>query len=241
MKIKPFYCFFALFCLTFGIQKSVLCAAAELSDEDKTAIAEIQKNNQLQKENEISIQKYLKKHPNSMTAQSDEYWDLAWHARLADSGDAISQFVIAKAYEEGKNVNENPKKAVAFYKMACDNKIAEACMRLGEIYSENKILLADAEKALYWYTKGGKLNYTPAQFKVAALYADQEDFEAACLWLEKALKVLFPKQKDLTTHSSQLVMYQNLKKRKEQAALRGVKNQWRHEGEWLTLTSIELP
>ncbi len=241
MKIKPFYCFFLLFGLTFLTQKSILCRAAELSDDDKAAIMEIQKHNQLQKKNEISLQKYLKKNPNSMRAQSDEYWDLAWHARLADSGDADSQFVIAQAYEAGKNVDENPQKAVSFYQKACDNHVPEACMRLGEIYSENKILLSDSEKALYWFAKAGKLNYTPAQFKVATLYAAQEDFNAACLWLEKALKNLFPNEKDLISHSPQLAVYRNLKKQKEQAELRGVKHQWRHESDWLKLTSVELP
>lgn len=240
MKMKPFYFIFFLFGAALMIQRPVLSFAAELSEEDKAAIQEIEENNRLQKKNEISIQKYLKKNPNSMTAQSDEYWDLAWHARLADAGDANSQYVIAKAYEEGKNVDENPQKAVSFYQMACDNQLPEACMRLGEIYSENKILLADVDKSLYWFTKAGKLNYTPAQFKVANLYADREDFKAACLWLEEALKHLFPDEKNLASHSPQLVVYQSLKQRQENAAAHGVKQSWRHEGEWLPLTAVQL-
>ena len=72
-------------------------------------------------------------------------------------------------------------------------------MRLGEIYSENKILLADVDKSLYWFTKAGKLNYTPAQFKVANLYADRDDFKAASLWLEEKFSKPFPAVSGVST------------------------------------------
>lgn len=175
-----------------------------------------------------------------MKPRSDAYWNLAWYARLADAGDPDSQYIIAKAYENGENVDQNPRKAVAFYQKACDNKHAESCMRLGEIYLENKILQKDSEKALYWFAKAGKLNYTPAQFKVASLYAEQENFNAARRWEEQALKSIFPNEKKLTDRSPRLAVYQQLEARREAARKRGVVRDWRHEGNWLDLTGVRL-
>ena len=229
MKKKLFYFIFSVF-LTTGLTVSPVCAdMSDFSDEVQAEIKKIQKHNKEQEKNEMSLNKFYQKNPNSMTPQDDDYWDLAWHARLADQGDEESQFVIAEAYEKGKDVIKNPQKAVAFYKKSCDQKHISACMRLGAIYLENKWLKADKEKALYWYTKAAKEEYTPAQFKVASLYEEQNDYIAAVLWMEQAVKTLFPQASDLADHAPELTHWRNMAKLQEKMKARGVKNLLLHE------------
>ena len=123
----------------------------------------------------------------------------------------------------------NPQKAVAFYKKSCDQKHISACMRLGAIYQENKWLQADIEKSLYWYTKAAKENYTPAQFKVAAIYEKQHDYISAVIWMEEALKSLFPKASDLADHAPELKHLRYMADMQQQMKPRGVKRLLLHE------------
>ena len=201
MKKKLFYFSLPLFFLVCILGTGLHVYCAELSAEDKAEIVAIEKHNKEQEKNKLTLEKFYKENPNSMTPQDDDYWDLAWHARLADYGDKDSQYVVAQAYEQGRDVDANPRKAVAFYERSCDQDHIDACMRLGEIYTENKWVKPDREKALYWYVRAAKSNYTPAQFKVSQLYEEQGDYRAAIQWLEQALKTLFPKAKDLADHS----------------------------------------
>ncbi len=229
MKIKYFYPIFVVFFGTVFISVPSISYGAELDEEDKAEIKAIQEHNKKQEMNRVSLDKYQKENPNSMTAQPDEYWDLAWHARLADYGDEESQYIIARAYDTGNQVDQNPKKAVAFYQKAGDQGHIDACMRLGEIYTENKYVKSDSDKALYWYTKAGKNGYVQAQLKVSELYKSKGDYVAAVLWREAGLKQLFPKANDLAEHAPELVELRRLAAIQKKMNARGVKNAVLHE------------
>ncbi len=236
MKIKYFYPIGLIF---FGIAAFVVpnCSfAASLDKEDLAEIQKIKEHNKQQEKNRVSLDKFQKENPNSMTARSEEYWDLAWHARLADYGDEESQFVIAQAYDVGNEVDQNPKKAVAFYEKAADQGHIDACMRLGEIYRENKWIKRDDEKSLYWYSKAAKAGYVQAQLKVSELYKEKGEYESAVKWLETGLKQLFPDSKDLTKTSPELVELRRLAKIQQKMNKRGVYKTVLHEN---CLTSFE--
>ena len=207
----------------------VISVAAELDEEDLAEIRKIQEHNKKQEQNRVSLNKYQKENPNSMTAQPDEYWDLAWHARLADYGDEKSQYVIARAYDIGQQVDQNPRKAVAFYKKAGDQGHVDACMRLGEIYTENKYVQRDDDKALYWYTKAGKNGYVQAQLKVSEIYKARGDYISAVLWRETGLKQLFPQAKDLANHDPELDELRRLANIQKKMNNRGVHKTILHE------------
>ncbi len=229
MKIKYFYQIGLVF---FGIATFVVpnySFAAALDKEDLAEIQKIKEHNKKQEKNRVSLDKFQKENPNSMTARSEEYWDLAWHARLADYGDEESQFVIAQAYDTGHEVDQNPKKAVAFYEKAGDQGHIDACMRLGEIYRENKWLKKDDEKSLYWYSKAAKAGYVQAQLKVSELYKEKGDYEAAVKWLETGLKQLFPDVTDLTMASPELVELRRLAVIQRKMNARGVQKNVLHE------------
>lgn len=204
LKKKLFYfwigCFFCL----------IICQATAVNYDKKTydameqRMAELEEHNRMQQKNHLKLEDYQKEHSDLLEAKKEEYWDLAWHARLADYGDPESQFIIADAYEYGKSVEEDPKKALSFYKRAAEQGHIESCMRLGRIYTENKWIQIDEEKALYWYRKAAERGYTQACFKISEIYEAEGKYEESYKWLEFALKQVFPKTENLETRSRKL-------------------------------------
>lgn len=176
-------------------------------------------------ENEDELKKrvflidYQKDKIDKIEPKSDDFWDLAWHARSADMGDKESQYVIAKAYEEGKSVAQNPQKAVAFYKKAGESGHIEAAMALARIYRENKWIEADLDKALYWYEKAAANNYVPAQIKASQIYEDLDNLDKAYEYMQKAMLNMYPDGKDLEEKSPDLKrLGEKIKQEKERVA-----------------------
>lgn len=137
----------------------------------------------------------LKDAPTLDIETTDPYWNLAWHGKVASYGDPESQFFVAQVYEQGKLVPRNLTKAIEFYKKAALQEHIESCMKLA------KILPDEAEN---WYLIAARLNEPQAQIKLSQFYEEQGKTEDAVLWLEKALKIMFPNVSDLTSVSPDL-------------------------------------
>ena len=154
-----------------------------------------------------TIAEFNAANPVANIVKDDDYWDLAWHAKVADYGDMHSQFVLAEAYEFGKNTKPNPKKSLAYYKKAAQQGHFEACMRLGKIYTENKWVKEDLEQAEFWYEQAAKNGYVPAQMKLSDMmwHKKNPNYEMAYYWLAQATKQMFPHEVDLESRSPQLV------------------------------------
>lgn len=146
-----------------------------------------------------TIEEFNAANPIADETRDEDYWDLAWHARVADYGDMHSQFVLAQAYEYGKNTEPNPKKALAFYKKAAQQGHFEACMRLGHIYAENKWVKEDIDQSLFWYQQAADKGYAPAQLKLAEVYENgkKPNYAESYYWLAKATRQSFPHEFDL--------------------------------------------
>lgn len=132
--------------------------------------------------------------------------DLIWHAKTADYGDIQSQFLMAQAYEFGKEVGPDAKKALIFYKRAAQQNHLESCMRLGQIYSEEKWVKADLDQSIFWYKRAARLGYIPAELKLSDIYAAKGDegLIEAYFWLARATQKMFPDAKDLEEKSPRL-------------------------------------
>ena len=113
--------------------------------------------------------------------QSDPYWDLAWHNKVAAYGDPNSQFFIAQVYEQGKLVPKNMSKAIQFYKKAAQNGHLESCLKLAQLLPE------EAEQ---WYLIAAEQNDPQAQIKLSQLYESRNRIPEAVVWLEKAMRFL---------------------------------------------------
>lgn len=149
--------------------------------------------------------------------KEDSYWDLAWHARLADAGDKDSQFIVADAYEYGKQIAPNIKKALIFYKKAAAQGHVEASMRLGDLYLSGTKIPADVPQAFQWFEKSAWDGNAQAQLKLAELYqsADYADMEKAYLYLEMAMRQLFPNTENLESVSPDLARLGRILKKHE--------------------------
>ena len=202
MKKKLFYyfcfCFFLSQCVTIPVFARVI---NKISDAEILALNE---HNKKQMENRHFLKEYQKKHSDLVDPKDDGYWNMAFHARLADYGDVNSQYIIARAYEKGEYTAVNPQKAVAFYKKAAEKGHVESAMRLAQIYEENKWIQKDEEKAMYYYLKAANESYVPAQMKVAVLYEENQEYQKAYDWFFKAMKQMFPNEENLQERSPDL-------------------------------------
>lgn len=201
IKKKQFYCL--IFCFFFFLAPfEGVCGL--LGSDIEAEMNKIKAHNKLQEKNKKFIKDHTLKTPESALVQEDGYWDMAFHAKFADYGDKDSQFIIAKAYEEGTYTGVNLKKALAFYKKASEQGHIEASMKLGQVYLEEKWVQKDEEKALYYYLKAAKEDYTPALLKVSQLYESKKEYKKAYHYMEKAMKQIFPKENDLEKRSPDL-------------------------------------
>ncbi len=135
---------------------------------------------------------------------ADPHWDLAWHAKLAEYGDPDSQFFIAQVYEQGRVVPRNQDKAVSFYKKAAEQNHVESCMRLGKIYQDEAWGRVNLEESQSWYLRAAEQNYAPAQILMSELYEEKQEYDKAAIFLEKAMRQLFPGVIDLKAVSPDL-------------------------------------
>ncbi len=146
-----------------------------------------------------TIEEFRAQNPMAGEIKDDDYWDLVWHAKTADYGDKQSQFIMAEAYEFGHHTEPNPKKALAFYKKAAQQGHIGACMRLGQIYGENKWVKEDIDQSLFWYEKAAEQGYGPAQLKLSSLYENgkKKNYMLSYYWLGMATKQSFSNAVDL--------------------------------------------
>lgn len=202
MKKKLFYFIVVCFFMLIGGNAPLLAETVYKINEKE--IKALEEHNKKQLENRRFLRDYQKEHSDLVDLKEDGYWDMAFHARLADYGDMESQYIIAKAYEQGQYTTVNPQKAVAFYKKAAEKGHIESAMRLGQIYEENKWLQKDEEKAMYYYLKAAQNSYAPAQIKVARLYEENQEYQKAYDWFLKAMKQMFPEEENLLDRSPDL-------------------------------------
>lgn len=134
------------------------------------------------------------------------YWDLAWHARLADYGDTESQYIVARAYETGHHTAKNKKKALYFYKTAAQSGHAESANRLGQIFEHGLLGETNMDQALFWYDLAGKQDFVPALLAASELCrkGDNADYEKSYTYLKHAMTILFPEVTDLESVSPEL-------------------------------------
>lgn len=143
----------------------------------------------------------------SFNPEQDE---LMFEMHYANLGDATSQFNMGRIWEEGKKVPRSLEKAIEFYKQASSQGHIDANMALGRIYEKERRM----DVALQYYLKAAESGYAPAQLIVSRRLVDKGAYQEGLVWLEKALKQMFPNESDFARVSPE---YQDLK-----AKLQGV-------------------
>ena len=105
---------------------------------------------------------------------------------LAEKGDLLAQFNLAKMYREGKGVSKDYKAAVKWFNLSAEQGNALAQYHLGVAYSFGLGVVPDYEIALKWYVKSAEQGNAFAQHHLSLLYyfgnGVPEDKKYAYMW-----------------------------------------------------------
>ncbi len=140
----------------------------------------------------------------------DKDLDLLWQSKMAQMGDAASQYQLAQIYEAGNGVPRDLSKAIHYYQLSAKQEYLPSAMELGRIFAQEKAVL-DEKKSLEWYTYAANHGEIQAENYLFHYYDElpQPDKQKALFWLEKMLKTVFPKEQNLARVSAD---YERLKK-----------------------------
>ena len=105
---------------------------------------------------------------------------------VAEKGDSIAQFHLAKMYREGKGVSKDYKADVKWFNLSAAQGNAVAQYHLGVAYSFGLGVVPDYEIALKWYLKSAEQGNAFAQHHLSLLYyfgnGVPEDKKYAYMW-----------------------------------------------------------
>jgi TPR repeat protein len=110
--------------------------------------------------------------------------------KLAEAGNAVSQYNLGVAYAHGKKVNKDEAEAAKWYRKAADQGHAEAQFWLGSAYASGNGVTKDQSEAVKWYRKAADQGNANAQFWLGLAYSNgdglKKDEKEAINWLRKA-------------------------------------------------------
>ena len=140
----------------------------------------------------------------------DKDLDLLWQSKMAQMGDAKSQYQLGQIYETGNGVPRDLSKAIYYYQLSAKQEYLPSAMELGRIFANEKAVL-DEKKSLEWYTFAAARDEVQAENYLFHYYDEVSppNKQQAFYWLEKMLKTVFPGEKNLARVSAD---YERLKK-----------------------------
>ena len=108
----------------------------------------------------------------------------------AAAGDAKAQFAFGRKHELGKDVEQNYKEAVRWYRKAAEQHLAAAQLGLGLMYEGGKGVERDYKEAIRWYRKAAEQGLILAQSRLGFMYDSgigvEKNHEEAVRWYRKA-------------------------------------------------------
>lgn len=114
---------------------------------------------------------YIRLNPDGDRFSPGEAVEMLTKAAAADSSEA--QFELAKLYETGIGVQQNPERALELYREAADDEFADALNDLGFMYYQGGLgLTRDRAKALLLFERAADQRHPQAMFNFAALIDD---------------------------------------------------------------------
>lgn len=147
----------------------------------------------------------------------------------AESLSAEELYEKGYAYEMGEGVEENPSKALEYYRPAAERGHAGACTRIGQCYRFGKGVHQDAEEAIAWFLRSAELGDADALCSVAEMFLKGQGVETdnatALYWYEYAARQGGTKAQYLAGryYYEGEIVEQDLEKAKELLSLGGEK------------------
>jgi TPR repeat protein len=124
----------------------------------------------------------------ALKAFQRKYYDVAFRSfnELAPVSPE-AKFYLAKMYEQGLGVAQNPKRAIRNYSSAAEHGSIEAMKALGTLFSNGMLLGKNYKEAFRWFHQAAIAGDAEAQGRIALMYKDGQgvaaDLAAANAWL----------------------------------------------------------
>ena len=108
----------------------------------------------------------------------------------AQRGDALAQFRLGRAFEDGDGVVPDDEQAHLWYRKAADQRLPSAEFAVGMDYARGRGVPQDQEEAVQWVRRAASQGYALAQYSLGMAYAIgqgiERDGRAAIRWFRKA-------------------------------------------------------
>lgn len=119
---------------------------------------------------------------------------LEWAKKSERAGAAEAMFVLGLAYDHGRGVEEDKKKAAEYYRRGADMGNADCMNNLGCMYLEGENVPQDKKKGFELCLKAANLGNGYAMRTVGRCYQFENgvgyDMKKAIYWYEKALEII---------------------------------------------------
>jgi localization factor PodJL len=111
----------------------------------------------------------------------------------AASGDTVAMFEIASRYADGRNGQQDLKRAYDWYKQAAEAGFAPAQYRIGSMLEKGMGTAKDIKQAKTWYQMAAAQGNASAMHNLAVLFAmgadSAPDTQSAAEWFQKAAEL----------------------------------------------------
>jgi TPR repeat protein len=106
----------------------------------------------------------------TLKASSAQSSDVIEIKRKAKLGDAQSQYLLGRMYENGDRVHENFVKAAKWYRKAAEQNLVQGQYRLGAMYVTGLGLRQNYAEAMQWFRKAAAQGHASAQNRLGVMY-----------------------------------------------------------------------
>lgn len=110
--------------------------------------------------------------------------------KKAADGDAAAQIALGLAYDGGRGVEQDRRKAVEWFQKAAAQGSPEAQFNLGTMYARGTGVKKDDAKAFSWFEKAAEQGFADAQFNLANMYKEgrgtEKNLSRAITWFDRA-------------------------------------------------------
>ena len=112
------------------------------------------------------------------------------YEQRAEQGDADAQYFLGNQYYLGRNVPQDNKKAIYWWKKAANQGHADAQSNLGAMYYYGKCVTQDDKKAFYWFEQSAYQGFAKAQYNLGVMYKNGKgvarNYAKAVYWFEQS-------------------------------------------------------
>jgi TPR repeat protein len=122
-------------------------------------------------------------------AFNKEHYDVAFSEfKKIVSISSEAQFFVAKMYEQGLGVAQNPRRAIRNYASAAEHGLIDAMNALGTLFSTGVMLGKNYKEAFRWFHQAAMAGDTEAQGRISLMYKNGQgisvDIVSASSWLD---------------------------------------------------------